>query len=147
MLNEHLRKLYGPTVAARFTVGANRPEKRDWSIQQISGYMCRLIQGRPALMVHPRCAVTIDGFEAGYVYDDKVIANAAMPNFRKAKKDGYYDHLQNTAEYTVLSFGASQPMSPDLGNMTHRQRLAAMQTDTDDPFAWGATAGRGRAGY
>ena len=148
VLNAHLRQHYGPNCGARFVVGSNQPAKREWAIQQISGYMTRIIQGRPALLVHPRCVVTIDGFEAGYVYDDKSVAvNAAMPNIRRPKKDGYYDHLQNTAEYTVLNYSSAAPLMPDMGIMTHRQRLALLQTDSDDPFDWGPQRSHNRAGY
>lgn len=105
VLNKHLRQLYGASIGARFTMNANRPEKREWAIQQISGYMSRIVQGRPAYLVHPRCAILIDGDEAGYVFDDRKFMNAAFPNIRRPKKDGYYDHLQNTKEYTILNFG------------------------------------------
>lgn len=147
ILNTHLRQIYGPQCGARFVTGSNRPEKREWAIQQISGYMTRLIQGRPALLAHPRCVVTIDGFEAGYVYDDRVYSMAALPNIRRPRKDGYYDHLQNTAEYTVLNYSSAQPLAANLASMSLRQRLQAMQTDSDDPFEWGPQHRPSRAGY
>lgn len=105
VLNKHLRQLYGPATGAKFMQNANRPEKREWAIQQISGYMTRIVHGRPAFLIHPRCNTLIDGFEAGYVFDDRKFVNSAYPNIRKPKKDGYYDHLQNTVEYAHLNYG------------------------------------------
>lgn len=107
VLNKHLRMLYGPEVGAIYRGDANRPERREWCIQQISGYMGRLIEKRPAMLVHPRCPILIDGFEAGYIFDDRKFVNASLPNIRKPKKDGYYDHLQNTVEYAMLYFGTA----------------------------------------
>jgi len=134
VLNTHLRQLYGPMMGARYTVNANRPEKREWCIQQISGYMSRIIQGRPALLVHPRCSVLIDGFEAGYVFDDRKLMNAAFPNIRRPKKDGYYDHLQNTVEYMQLNFGTSvvrterRREDPDVDEDEIRPRLRRVRS-------------------
>jgi hypothetical protein len=149
VLNTHLRAIYGPDSGARFVVGSNLPEKRQYAIQQISSYMNRLIQGRPALLLHPRAEVTIDGLEAGYVYDDRAFTNARLPNFRRPKKDGYYDHLQNTIEYAMLNYGARPVTSVDYGSLSARQRVALLQTDTDDGDASGrvSTRSRNRTGY
>lgn len=138
VLNKHLRQLYGPAVGAKYTQNANRPEKREWAIQQISGYMSRIIQGRPAFLVHPRCAILIDGCEAGYVFDDRKFINAAYPNIRRPKKDGYYDHLQNTMEYTMLNYGT--------GVVQIERKRPEPDYDEDD-MRPRATRRRGRVGY
>jgi hypothetical protein len=55
--------------------------------------------------IHPRCRLFLDGLEAGYIWDDRSIANSVSPNTRRPKKDGTYDHLQNCAEYSWLNYG------------------------------------------
>jgi hypothetical protein len=133
ILNQHLRLTYGPQVAAYSRADANRPEKREWAIQQTAGFMGRLIQGRPALVVHPRCETLIDGFEAGYVYDDRaVLQSSRLPNIRKPKKDGTYDHLQNTCEYAVLCYGPRTIENPADPRAKARTRTAQEDYDEDD---------------
>lgn len=46
-----------------------------------------------------------DGFEAGYVWDEHVVSVGNKP-MRKPKKDGWYEHGQNCAEYLEANFGA-----------------------------------------
>lgn len=98
VLNKH--KVY-----PRWTDSSNSPTFRDAAIQKIAEAMGRLTAGRPAVRVHPRCRVFLDGLEAGYIWDDRSIANSVSPNTRRPKKDGTYDHLQNCAEYTWLNYG------------------------------------------
>lgn len=45
-----------------------------------------------------------DGFEAGYVWDEHMVS-VGNKQVRKAKKDGWYEHGQNCAEYLELNFG------------------------------------------
>ena len=138
VLNKHLRQLYGPGIGAAYTKDANRPERREWAIQQISGYMGRIIQARPAYLIHPRCPILIDGFEAGYVFDERKYVNAAHPNIRKPKKDGYYDHLQNTVEYVQLNFGTA---------VVRQVPQSRGPRDIDPDDAPVLARRRGRAGY
>jgi hypothetical protein len=69
--------------------------------------MMKLTKQGAAFEVHPRCRTLIDGFEAGYVWEDLVRSGSVMPNTRRPKKDGYYDHLQNTAEYVIINYGGA----------------------------------------
>ncbi len=46
-----------------------------------------------------------DGFEAGYVWDDHMVS-VGNKQMRKPKKDGWYEHGQNCAEYLEANFGA-----------------------------------------
>jgi len=149
VLNDHLRKVYGPNCGARYQTNSNRPEQRQWCIQQIAAHMGRLVKGRPALLVHPRCPVIVDGFEAGYIYDDRaVLMGSRLPNFRRPKKDGLYDHLQNTIEYIALNFGTAQVQSVDYSKLNARQRLHALQTESDpDEYLGMHRPSHGRAGY
>lgn len=47
-----------------------------------------------------------DGFEAGYVWDEHMIS-VGRKQVRKPRKDGWYEHGQNCAEYLEANFGAS----------------------------------------
>jgi hypothetical protein len=46
-----------------------------------------------------------DGFEAGYVWDEHMVS-VANKQVRKPKKDGWFEHGQNCAEYLELNFGS-----------------------------------------
>ena len=45
-----------------------------------------------------------DGFEAGYVWDEHTVS-VDNKQVRKPKKDGWFEHGQNCAEYLELNFG------------------------------------------
>lgn len=105
--------------------GANRPEIRDQAIQTNSRYMTRTaLDGQPAFLVNAERACVVnadgtkyipflaDGFEAGYVWDEKA-RQGLTANIRKPKKDGFYDHGQNCVEYLVLAFGPSNVTGKD----------------------------------
>ena len=47
-----------------------------------------------------------DGFEAGYVWDEHMVS-VNNKQVRRPKKDGWYEHGQNCAEYLEANFGAS----------------------------------------
>jgi Phage terminase large subunit len=49
-----------------------------------------------------------DGFEAGYVWDEHMVS-VNNKQVRKPKKDGWYEHGQNCAEYLELHFGDGAP--------------------------------------
>lgn len=150
VLNTHLRDVYGPGVGAKYVTNANRPPQREWAIQQASNHMTRLVQGRPALLVHPRCQNIVDGFEAGYVYDDRVFTQGATPNIRRPKKDGYYDHLQNTVEYVALNYGNSPIQTANQTSLNYKQRLHLLQQESEESDTWGAGSSprlTNRAGY
>lgn len=49
-----------------------------------------------------------DGFEAGYVWDEHTVS-VANKQVRRPKKDGWYEHGQNCAEYLELNFGGALP--------------------------------------
>jgi hypothetical protein len=135
-------------VYPRFVKGSNTLSRRDYAIQQIARYMLRLTKQGPAFLIHPRCTTLIDGFEAGYVYDDRHTALQTTPNIRRPKKDGYYDHLQNTAEYTMLNFLSGAAVT--IGTAAEQRRqLRAAQRDVDpyERLARRSYTGLGRAGY
>lgn len=47
-----------------------------------------------------------DGFEAGYVWDEHMVS-VSNKQVRKPKKDGWYEHGQNCAEYLEHNFGSA----------------------------------------
>lgn len=96
-------------IYPRFVTNANDPPRRDYAIQTLGRYMARHTAQGPAFTVHPRCRILIDGFEAGYVWEAIKRTGSLFPNTRRPKKDGFYDHLQNTAEYVVLNFAGATP--------------------------------------
>lgn len=119
-------------VFPRWIKSSNHPTKREWAIQQIARYMLRMTRQGPALQIHPRCRILIDAFEAGYVYEDKGRGLMSMPSVRRPKKDGYYEHLANCAEYTVLNFASGLPPERE-ALRAERQALRRAQRDRD-PF-------------
>ncbi len=52
-----------------------------------------------------------DGFEAGYVWDENLVS-VGNKQVRRPKKDGWYEHGQNCAEYLELNFGSAPPEPP-----------------------------------
>jgi hypothetical protein len=96
---------------------ANHIERRNFSIQLLAGFMKRSLRdGSPCFQVSDRFYVVsmdkppqarsllVDGLEAGYVWDSLSMARTASPNTRRPRKDGTYDHGQNTCEYAALHF-------------------------------------------
>jgi hypothetical protein len=49
-----------------------------------------------------------DGFEAGYVWDEHMVS-VNNKQTRKPKKDGWYEHGMNCAEYLEVNFGSEVP--------------------------------------
>lgn len=49
-----------------------------------------------------------DGFEAGYVWDEHLVS-VGNKQVRKPRKDGWYEHGQNCAEYLEVNFGTPLP--------------------------------------
>ena len=49
-----------------------------------------------------------DGFEAGYVWDEHTVS-VGNKEVRRPKKDGWFEHGQNCAEYLELNFGYAPP--------------------------------------
>lgn len=134
-------------VYPRFIDGANSPTQRDAAIQKLSGALAKLYQGKPAVRIHPRCRMYIDGLEAGYVWDDRSLVNTVSPNTRRPKKDGTYDHLQNCSEYTWLNFGPAYLSAPETvkleRQMERRMNEARRDYDPADKYRQSQAGGRG----
>jgi hypothetical protein len=139
-------------VHPRWIDGANSPTHRDAAIQKLSGALAKLSRGLPAVRIHPRCRLFLDGLEAGYIWDDRSIANSVSPNTRRPRKDGTYDHLQNCAEYTWLNFGPAYLSDADASRIdrTMERRMNQSRKDVDPSDlvrGRGAGAPRGRGGW
>ena len=74
--------------------------------------------------------VLVDAFEAGYVWDERVISNTLSPSTRRPKKDGFYDHSMNCTEYMELAFGFAQPSRIEVRKLDAKA-LRHAQQDTD----------------
>lgn len=105
----------------RWQEGANRPSVRYAMIERTAGLMRRRTPQGEAFGVNSDASrwlrVTADGrepapwpffadgCEAGYVWDAHMVSEGSK-QYRKAKKDGWYEHAQNVNEYLELNFGS-----------------------------------------
>lgn len=107
---------------AKWIEGSNRPSVRAAVMERIAGQMRKRTpmgeaygvnndpsmwlrvtgDGRPPATWH----FLIDGDEAGYVWDEHLVSEGSK-QYRKAKKDGWYEHGQNAKEYLELNFGSA----------------------------------------
>ncbi len=144
-----VRVLQDHNIFARWIPGSNKADRRDYAIQTIAGFMRQLTTNGPALQSHSRCTILNDGFEAGYVWDErKAGAPQMLPNIRRPKKDGYYDHLQNTAEYTILNFAVGTPVVQQKARRDAQQLQNAQRDhDPDDVVRRAREISRGGYGH
>ena len=71
-----------------------------------------------------------DGFEAGYVWDENMVS-VNNKQVRKPKKDGWYEHGQNCAEYLELHFGGVYKAPKE------RATAAVSRQVQGGPMSWG----------
>ena len=80
-----------------------------------------------------------DGFEAGYVWSEHVVS-VGRKQFRQAKKDGWFEHGQNAAEYCELTFGADPAPPPAPARRPRRPRRKRFEgrggVRDKGPLAW-----------
>jgi hypothetical protein len=108
--------------------GANRPSIREAVMERVAGQMRKRTpmgeayginndktrwlrvtgDGRPPAPWH----FLVDGDEAGYVWDEHMVSEGSK-QYRKAKKDGWYEHGQNCKEYLELNFGSVAKKAPE----------------------------------
>jgi hypothetical protein len=143
---------------------ANSVEAQFGAIQSLGRYMRRLaLDGDPAFLVNPRGMLisvergvvkhtpmefVADGFEAGFVWSDRVIAGQKA-GIRQAKNDGLYDHAQRALHYGVLAYEPAQPTKEDAAKQQRRDiRRAQVDDDPDDrPRRVMRVGSAGRGGY
>lgn len=107
--------------------GSNRPSVRAAVMERVAGQMRKRTpmgeaygvnntpsmwlrvtgDGRPPATWH----FLVDGDEAGYVWDEHLVSEGSK-QYRKAKKDGWYEHGQNAKEYLELNFGSAPKKDP-----------------------------------
>lgn len=100
--------------------GANHPGARSWAIQQTRELLGRHTSRGEAFGVHPRCKVFAEGLLKGYV------RNPHSPDMMPLK-DGYYDHLQNCAEYVLQAYWGTNAMPDLMVPKTFAQLLSARE--------------------
>lgn len=116
-----LRTLRERGIQVRWVDDANSPAVRLGCIERIASQMRRRAadrqeafvvnrDGEQWLRISETSTVTdrflADGFEAGYVWDEHLVSVNNKP-MRKPKKDGWFEHGQNCAEYLELNFGST----------------------------------------
>lgn len=108
----------------RWQDGANRPSVRYAMIEKHAGLMRKRTPMGEAYAINndrsrwlrvtgdgrppAEWGFLADGDEAGYVWDDHLVSEGSK-QYRKAKKDGWYEHGQNAKEYLELNFGSDPP--------------------------------------
>lgn len=115
-------------IVPRYRADANSPAIRLAMVERIAAQMRRRAADRSEALVvsHADRWLRIseqstivdrflaDGFEAGYVWDEHMVS-VHNKQVRKPKKDGWFEHGQNCAEYLELNFSAdvAKPAEPD----------------------------------
>lgn len=79
-----------------------RVTKIEEGLTLMRGLISRIQNGRPALQVHPRCKVLVEGFLGGYHYPPE---REGKTSAESPWKDGYYDHLQDALRYVIVNIG------------------------------------------
>jgi hypothetical protein len=147
-------------LAPMFNENANEPAVRYAMVERIGAYMRRRTPQGEAFGVNNEHWMLVsaeaikewkfltDGFEAGYVWDEHFVS-VGSKQVRKPKKDGWYEHGQNCAEYLELSFGGAQQSQQQIerhAERVHQQNLRRAQQD-NDKFRWRTPHSVGRGGY
>lgn len=108
-----------------FVPNSNAPDVRHEMIERHASYMRKRTPYGEAFSINRDNFIRVsegqivedrflaDGFEAGYVWDDHMVS-VGSKQYRKAKKDGWFEHGQNASEYLELNFGGrvAKPAEP-----------------------------------
>jgi hypothetical protein len=167
------RDARGQFVSPQFVPDANQPERRQAAHELAVIYMGRQVNGDEAFLVDPERWVLaalgeerfdsffLDGLEAGYVREDTPRHSNRLGTYWVAKKDGWFEHAQNTFEYYVQTFVRDVPLNVKraaAAQVSHAKqqekraqedvRRAQQDRDPDDPGRYSRSGrGRGRGGY
>ena len=155
-------------IAPQWQENSNAPDVRLAMVERHAGYMRKRaangdeafgIEANPErwLRISPTLTESwrfyADGCEAGYVWDEHMVS-VGSKQIRKPKKDGWYEHGQNVAEYLELNFGGAQPTVMQADRWAERIQARAerrAQRDVDDYDVirqrTGRRAGVSRRGY
>ena len=72
-------------------------------VEAITSLLTRMVDGQPALLVHPRCTVLRKGMAGGYNY--KRVQVAGDERFHDKPDKNHYSHVCEAAQYGVLGAG------------------------------------------
>jgi hypothetical protein len=157
-----LRMLEDAGITPVWMDTANQPPQRMAAVNAMKGYMRRLdAVGQPAFGVDDARWVVVsadgekkeevlgDGFESGYVWKPGGVSfgNKMMD---VPKQDGWYDHLQNCAEYILNNFGTEHKSVDQVAAASVSSRLQSVRVAQLDHDEYDSTAHarrrRGRRG-
>lgn len=120
-----VKTLKGKGIHPRFVPDANSPAVRLAMVERMAAQMRRRAADRSEAFVVSKSERWLrisaqstqidrflaDGFEAGYVWDEHLVS-VNNKQVRKPKKDGWFEHGQNCAEYLELNFGSEPKPQP-----------------------------------
>jgi hypothetical protein len=121
-------------IHATFLPNSNAPDVRHEMIERHAALMRKRTMTGEAFAINTENFIRVsegnvttdkflaDGFEAGYVWDEHYVS-VGSKQFRKAKKDGWYEHGQNASEYLELNFGALPFKKPKRPVTAHRSMV------------------------
>jgi hypothetical protein len=109
-INEYLR-------AAQFPVRA--APTNAWKVrrQAIADPCSRLIGGKPALLIHPRCATLINGLKGKWDFRKMKVVGAEM--YADAPSKNIYSHPCDALGYFCSGLGEGQPMRQNRSTSAH----------------------------
>lgn len=125
-------------IQAQYIPNSNAPDVRHEMIERHAALMRKRTATGEAFAINTDQFILVsegnvttdkflaDGFEAGYVWDEHFVS-VGSKQMRKAKKDGWYEHGQNAAEYLELNFGAIPWRRPKQAARVHPSRSGASQ--------------------
>lgn len=137
-----LKVLHAKGIKPVWKPDANSPAVRLMAIERMAGQMRRRAADRSEafivsdsdrwVRISEQSTVVdhflADGFEGGYVWDEHMVS-VANKQVRKPKKDGWYEHGQNCAEYLEVCFGMEAPRPKKIPPPRRvRQRFAGRRT-------------------
>ena len=119
-----VKTLRAKRINARYVADSNSPVVRLGAIERMAAQMRKraadrteafiVSNGERWLRISTQSTQVdrflADGFEAGYVWDEHMVS-VGSKQMRKPKKDGWFEHGQNCAEYLEVNFGA-EPVKP-----------------------------------
>lgn len=80
----------------------------------IDAKLSQLVNGAPAVLIHPRCTTLIEGLLGGYHYPTRRPEQPFSMKHQIPMKDGWYEHLCNCFEYLIINtFGTGNTLTTD----------------------------------
>lgn len=79
--------------------GNNSPVLRQ---EAVSYYMTRMVDGKPAFMLSPKCSILRKGFNGGYRFRRIAIAGTAESRFKDAPEKNRFSHPHDALQYAAL---------------------------------------------